>query len=205
MRAYGLMPSSGVLIKEFLLNALRIYWEILQQTETEATMSAYMKIDGIQGNVTASGLEKTIEITSAHFNVKRSMNTKPGAVADREGTKPSLSEFTITKQVDNASPYLFKDAAVGSTIPSVEIKFVNTGKDLAEYHNIILKDVLISGYELEHDERHNLGDKAANIKPLEKITFNYAHIEVKNTPFSKDHKAGSPVSTGYNLETAQAA
>lgn len=168
-------------------------------------MSAYMKIDGIDGNVSAKGLEKTIEVTSAHFCVKRNMNTKPGAVADREGTKPSLSEFTITKQVDSASPYLFKDAAVGTTIPTVEVKFVNTGKGLAEYHTITLKDVLVSGYELEHDERGQPDKESANRKPSEKVTFNYAHIEVKNTPFSKDHKAGSPVSTGYNLETAQAA
>lgn len=184
---------------------LCIKGEVLEITETEATMSAYMKIDGIDGNVTASGLEKTIELTSAHFNVKRNMNTKPGAVADREGTKPSVSEFTVTKQVDSASPYLFKDAAVGTTIPTVEVKFVNTGKTLAEYHTVILKNVLVSGYELQHDERGPSTEESANRKPSEKVTFNYSHIEVKSTPYSKDHKAGSPVSTGYNLETAQAA
>jgi type VI protein secretion system component Hcp len=70
---------------------------------------------------------------------------------------------------------------------------------------VTLQNVLISGYELDHDERTHSQEEGANRKPLEKVTFNYAHIEVKNTPYSKDHKAGSPVSTGYNLETAQAA
>lgn len=181
-----------------------------QLTDLEITMGAYMKIDGIDGNVTAKGLEKTIGIKTANFSVKRNMNTKPGAVADREGTKPSVSEMVVTKEVDAASPHLFGDATVGTTIPTVTISFVNTGKDLAEYHSVILKDVLVSGYELIHHqtEQHTSEEgakEASNQKPLERVSFNYANIEVKNTPYSKDHKAGSPVSVGYNLETAQAA
>ena len=170
-------------------------------------MSAYMKIDGIDGNVTAKGLEKTIELKSANFSVKRNMNTKPGATADREGTKPSVSEMVITKEVDSASPRLFGDATVGTTIPTVTISFVNTGKDLAEYHSVILKDVLVSGYELTHNDAASSASEGepTNAKPTERVSFNYTNIEVKNTPYSKDHKAGSPVSVGYNLETAQAA
>jgi type VI secretion system secreted protein Hcp len=166
-------------------------------------MSVYMKIDGLDGNVTAKGLEKTIEVISANFSVKRNMTSKPGAVMDREGTKPALSEFTVTKEVDSTSPKLFGNATVGTVIPSVTISFVNTGKDLSEYHSIIMKNVLVSGYELVHDAAHSVD--VNNTKPMERISFNYTNIEVKNTPHSKDHKAGSPVAVGYNLGTAQAA
>lgn len=167
-------------------------------------MSAYLKIDGIDGNVSAKGLEKTIELQSAAFSVKRNMNTKPGAVSDREGAKPMLSELVVTKKVDMASPHLFGQATVGSVIPEVNVRFVNTGKELSEYHNVILKNVLISGYEMVHNKTAD-EENDPEAKPLEKISFNYTNIEVKNTPFSKDHKAGSPVSVGYNLETASAA
>jgi type VI secretion system secreted protein Hcp len=165
-------------------------------------MSAYMKIDGLDGNVTAKGLEKTIEVISTNFSVKRNMTTKPGAVMDREGTKPSVSDISITKEVDKTSPKLFGYATVGTVIPSVTISWMNTGKDLSEFHSISMKDVLVSGYELIHDATNPDGTVS---KPVEKISFNCTQLEVKNTPHSEDHKAASPVAIGYNLKTAQAA
>ena len=164
-------------------------------------MTAYLKVNGnseLEGDITAAGLEKTTQLLSANFAVNRSMNTQAGNVGDREGTKPSISEFWITKKVDKISPYLVRDAAAGITIPSVEIKFVNTGKDLSVYHVIRLENVLISGYVLDH-----LHEEGSDTKPIETIKLNFTKIEVTNTPHSKDHKAGSPVTAGYDLETAQ--
>lgn len=159
-------------------------------------MSIYMKIQGIDGNVTAKGLEKYIELESCNFGLRRQMNTKPGSVTNREGTKPSVSEITIAKRVDNTSPQLFKEAAVGAAIPSVEIKFVNTGADLSEYHSITLNDVMVSAYDFSHIPEES--------KPLERIAFNFRKIETRYTPYDKNNKAGSPSATGYDLETAQA-
>jgi type VI secretion system secreted protein Hcp len=164
-------------------------------------MTAYMKVTGqstLDGDVTAKGLEKTTQLLSANFGIKRSMNTKPGSVGDREGTKPSVSEFTITKKVDKISPYLVRDAATGTTIPSIEFKFATTGKDLSVYHVVRLENVIVSGYTLDHVESD---DKDA--KPTETINFNFTKIEITNTPYGADHKAGSPVTAGYDLETAR--
>ena len=173
-------------------------------------MSVYMKIDGINGPVTAKGLENYIELEGCNFGIKRQMNTKPGSVTNREGTKPSVSEVTVTKRVDKTSPQLFKQAAVGSTIPSVEIKFVNTGADLSEFHNVVLNDVMISGYDFNHEPvtpapTTTNEDKTVpeETKPLEQIAFNFRKIETRHTPYDKDNKAGSPSATGYDLETAQ--
>jgi type VI secretion system secreted protein Hcp len=170
-------------------------------------MSAYMKIDGIDGTVTAKEFDKNIEIHSASFSVKRNMNTKPGAVADREGTKPSMGEVVITKNVDIASPNLFGGATAGSVIPTVKISFVNTGKDLSEYHSVTLSNVLISGYELVYadDKTTKDSEKDANAKPIERIALNYTKIEVRNTPYDKSHKSTGSASVGYDLETAHAA
>jgi type VI secretion system secreted protein Hcp len=169
-------------------------------------MSVYMKIQGIDGSVTAKGLEKYIELESCNFGIRRQMNTKPGSVTNREGTKPSVSEITITKRIDNTSPQLFKEAAVGAAIPSVEIKFVNTGADLSEYHNITLSDVMISAYDFSHSPiaESEGGVLPEEPKPLEKIAFNFRKIETRYTPYDKNNKAGSPSATGYDLETAQA-
>jgi type VI protein secretion system component Hcp len=130
------------------------------------------------------------------------MNTQSGNVGDREGTKPSITEFWISKKVDKISPYLVRDAAAGITIPSLEIKFANTGKDLSVYHVIRLENVLISGYTLDHiDTGSDSNEKDSKL--TETIKLNFTKIEVTNTPHSKDHKAGSPVTAGYDLETAR--
>ena len=161
-------------------------------------MTAYLKVNGnseLEGDITASGLEKTTQLLSASFGVRRRMNTQVGNVGDREGCKPSISQFVISKVVDKISPYLARDAASGITIPSLEIKFVNTGKDLSAYHVIRLENVLVSRYEIDH---------GAESKPIEHVKFNFTKFEITNTPYSKEHKAGAPVTTGYDLETAQA-
>jgi type VI secretion system Hcp family effector len=168
-------------------------------------MTAYLKVTGssaLEGDVTAKGLEKTIQLLSAGFSVTRNMNTRVGNVGDREGTKPSVSEFEITKKIDKTSPYFARDAASGTTIPSVQIIFVNTGKDLSTYCKIELKDVLVSHYAIRHTDA---GKDATteDSRPTENITLNFTQFTITHTPFGADHKAGSPVTAGYDLETAK--
>jgi type VI secretion system secreted protein Hcp len=168
-------------------------------------MTAYMKVTGqseLEGDITAAGLEKTTQLLSAGFSVSRSMNTCPGNVGDREGTKPSISEFEITKKVDKTSPYLARDAATGVTIAAIEIKFVNTGKDLSVYHVIRLENVLVSHYSIHHVDSLN-HTATTDSKPMETITLNFTKFEITHIPHSKDHKAGSPITAGYDLETAK--
>jgi type VI secretion system secreted protein Hcp len=167
-------------------------------------MSIYMKVTGqseLEGDVTAKGLEKTIQLLSAGFHITRHMNTQAGNVGDGEGRKPSVSEFEITKKVDKTSPYFARDAATGITIPIIEIKFANTGKDLSVYHIIRLENVLVSHYSIHHAASGNRTE--SDYKPMETITLNFTKFEVTNTPHNKDHKAGSPITAGYDLETAQ--
>lgn len=172
----------------------------------EDIMSIYMQIQGIDGNVTAQGLEKYIELESFDFQVKRKMNTQPGATSDREGSKPSLSEITVTKRVDKTTPLLFSEATVGATKPQAVIKFVNTGSSLQEYLVVTLSNVLVSGYELSDNVPgiNEDGTTPQKAKPFETITLNFDKIEVKYTPYDEKNKAGSPIPAGYDLKTAKA-
>jgi len=170
-------------------------------------MSVYLKFDDskLSGNVSAKGLQDFIELESFDFSAVRKMNTHPGVTADREGTKPSISEVVVTKRVDQTTPILFQEATTGTALASAEIKFVNTGKDLAEYLTVTLSNVIISRYELT--DAHLAGDKGdtQKEKPVEKIALNFDKVEVKFTPYDESHNAGSPVSAGYDLKTAAAA
>ncbi len=168
-------------------------------------MSIYLQIPGIDGDVTASGLQKHIEVESVDFDIRRHMNTQPGVVSDREGARPTVSEITLTKRTDKTTPHLFTEATTGTTKPQVTLKFVNTGKELSEYLTMTLSNVMISGYNLTDqgvkDNQDNPGQKP---KPRETVRLNFDKIEVKYTPYDAQHNAGSPIPAGYDLQTAQA-
>jgi len=168
--------------------------------------SIYMQIPGIQGNVTAEGLSGFIELESFDFNLARKMNTVPGAVTDREGSKPSISEIVITKRADKTTPLLFSEAATGTAKPQMTIKFVNTSSTLSTYLEFTLSNVMVSRYEISDNVPlpNEEGQVPHKRKPLETIAFNFTKIEVKYTPYDDQHKAGSPIPAGYDLETAKA-
>jgi len=73
------------------------------------TMAIYMNYNGkkIKGNVTATGYEDWIELDSIQFGVGRGISMEVGNMANREATRPSLSEVVVTKMMDNASGGLF--------------------------------------------------------------------------------------------------
>jgi len=159
-----------------------------------------MKMDGAEGNVTAKGYEKWIELSSLNFGVKRSINTKPGKVADRESTRPTVSEVTLTKEMDKSSPALFTEACVGKAKPKVEVHLCQTGENISPFMQYTLENVLVSNYSVNHSSDDN---QRKTGYPTETVTLNFDKIEMKYTPYDEQHKAQSPIPAGYDLNTAQ--
>ena len=166
-------------------------------------MTTYMKMDKIQGNVTAKGHENWIEINDLYFSVKRHINTEPGRVTDREGSRPSISEIIITKKMDKSSPLLFSESCVGKATTSVQIDICQTDDSLNPYTQLTLNNVIVSGYELSSMSQTNLQNDATQT-PMEKIALSYDKIELKYTPYGTDNKPQSPIPAGYDLKTAAA-
>lgn len=160
-------------------------------------MPIYIKINDIEGNITAKNHEKWIEVNSINFYVSRNITTKPGAISDREFTKPSLSEIEITKNIDKTSPLLFSEACVGK-VKNVNIDVCQTNETISAYMQYTLSNVIISHYSVlihSEDDKHLL--------PTEKIKLNFSKIEMKYIPYDEKHNAGSPIPAGYDLESAK--
>ncbi len=155
-------------------------------------MPIYMKFDGIDGNVTAKGHEKWIEVNSVQWGVGRGIGSPVGRDSNREASAPSISEVTTTKSTDETSPLFFQEACVGEG-KKVQFHFVRTSaSQLETYLEITLSNTLVSGYSTSSG-----GDL-----PTESLSFNFTKIEIKYTPFDKTHKAGKPVPAGYDMSTA---
>jgi type VI secretion system secreted protein Hcp len=150
----------------------------------------YLKIDGVDGIVTAKGHEKWIEADSFSFGVGRSAMIETGGGKERSVSKPSISEVTITKQLDLSSPKLFAETCVG-TGKKVLVHFVRSSEQLATYLEYELEDCLLTGYSVSGS---GSGD------PFETISMSFSKIMMKYTPFDKNNKAGNPVPAGYDIQ-----
>ena len=151
-----------------------------------------MNYEGINGEVTASGHEQWIDIDSYNWGATRGITAATGTNQNREATSVSINEFTITKLVDDATPYLFKEACIG-TGKEVRIVSTKTGDKLEDYIEYVLKDVMISGYHVNTDGE----------RPVETITLSFTKIEQSYTPFDDANNAKASVKNSYDLTTAQ--
>jgi len=157
-------------------------------------MSIYMKYEGVDGSVTAKGFEKWIELHSFQMGVGRNISMAVGNAANRVHGKPSMSEITVSKTMEDASAGLFKESLSGAKGKKVTIKVVESGATLKEYVTYELEDVFISGYSVSSG-----GDS-----PSESISLSFAKILVSFATADKNNKAGATPKVSYDLTTAAA-
>jgi type VI secretion system secreted protein Hcp len=159
-------------------------------------MPIYMKYDGIDGEITASGHEKWIEISSFQWGVGRGISTPTGSGGDRNTTAPTISEVTVTKPFDGSSVGLFQEVLTPGDAKKALLDFVRTDKDkLAVFLSLELDDVMISGYHVSSG-----GDG----QPQESLSLNFTKIIVTETGTDESGGAGQPTKVGYDLALAKA-
>lgn len=158
-------------------------------------MAIYIEYDGIKGNVTAEGFKGDIKVLNISFGVSRGISMQPGVMANREATRPTLSEITFSKLADCASTPLFKESVTGAAGKVVKIKFVQTGADaVITYMDYELQDCLVSGYSISADSE---GD------PVETISLSFAKLMVNYHDYDKANAGKSPQRVGYDLTVAK--
>jgi len=152
-------------------------------------MAIYMKIDGIKGKVTTKGHEDWIDVSSLQWGVGRAISSAVGTSADREASKPSISEVSVTKMMDTSSPLIFTEACVGKSKP-VQIHLCTTGSDQIDtYMEYELEDCMISGYSVSSG-----GDR-----PSESLSLSFTKMVMKFIPYNDAGKPESPIPAGYDM------
>jgi type VI secretion system secreted protein Hcp len=157
-------------------------------------MAIYMKYGSINGPITTEGYSKWIELDSFHFGVGRHIASAQRTEESREASEPTLSEITVTKNMDVSSPKLFIEGVASDLKNKVEIKFTTTKvKTVTDYLSYELSDVGLSNY--------GVSSSAEGI-PVETLTLNYTKIQMKFTSMGPG-VSGSPETVGYDLTKMQ--
>jgi type VI secretion system secreted protein Hcp len=152
-------------------------------------MPIFMHFDGIEGNATAKGYEKWIEVNSFQFGAGRGISTPTGGAANREASAASVSEVTVTKAMDKASPKLFEASLIGDKGKTVKIAMVRTGKELKELCAYKFESTLVSGYSVSSG-----GDS-----PSESLSLNFVKFEYSYTGSDVTGEDGAKMKVGFDI------
>jgi type VI secretion system secreted protein Hcp len=158
-------------------------------------MPIYMNYNSlaIKGDVTATGWENWIEVSSFQFGVGRGIASPTGGSADRESSAPSVSEITITKDQDTSTGPMLTAALQGEGV-TVIIDFVKTSQgQLAKYMEYTLTNTLISGFSTSSG-----GDRLT-----ESVSLNFTKIQVDPTTIDATGAISNANPVTYDIGLAQ--
>ena len=158
-------------------------------------MAIYMKVPGVDGNVTAEGFAKWINLDSLQFGTGRAISMEVGNLSNREATKPNISEITVSKETDGASSGLLNESLVGAKGKKIELVVVKTGaKAVEEVLRYTLGDALISAFSMS---------SGAEGMPHESISVSFGHLEVSFTAHKDTGDVANVERVAYDLATAK--
>ncbi len=159
-------------------------------------MSIDMKYPGIAGggsDANHHGWLPVMELTWA--GARRRITSAPSTRGDRESANAELSELTVTRVMDRATPALVLEACCGRG-KEVMIRAGKTGDGSGTevYLEYVLSSCLIRNYEVTASTRHGN-------RPMERLTLSFTKFSMRYTPYDSDGKALAPLSVGFDTAT----
>ncbi len=155
----------------------------------------FIKFDNIKGSATAKAYEGWSVVQFLDVAIQRNINTQPGKVTNREGQSPIFSGISLSKDTDDATNALLKSVCTGAIIAKVEIHVCATGQTLEPYEKYVLHNVLIA-------KLHKASMQASH--PTELLRLDFTKIEHTFLGKNADSSRRSPLTSGYDLKSAQA-
>lgn len=157
-------------------------------------MAIFLKYGDLKGEVTATTHKEWIEVHSVQWGVGRGISAGVGGASKREASAPSVSEVTITKSFDGASPLLLKEA-LGGKAAVVKLDLTQTddkGSHIA-YQKYILTNTLVSGYSISSG-----GDR-----PSESLSLNFTKVDSEYLKVDDKFKSTTTGHVIYDLSEAK--
>ncbi len=156
--------------------------------------SWYLKIDGIEGESSASGHKGEIDISAWSWGVSATGQNQQGGGG---AGKAEFQDFHFVTAISKASPALFLACATGTHIKTASLSGVRgAGKVKATpFLQYKLSDVTVSSVDWSED-----GGEA----PAEQFSLSYGKFEVIYTPQSPSGQTQPPVRAGYDLKLNKA-
>ena len=145
---------------------------------------AYLKIENVDGEVTAKGMEKTVEIYSFSFGASNPTSVSSSGGAGMSAGKVSLSSFNFMKKLDKSSAPLFQACCTGKHFPKATLSLRKAGGDAGQgvFLEYVLTQVFVDSIQWS-------GSTGGDDTPTESVSFSFSKIET--TYFTVDAKGSA--------------
>jgi len=158
-------------------------------------MAIFMKFgDKAKGDVDTSQYKGWINVHSFQFGSGRGIGSATSSGGNRQGSHASVSEITVSKNLDPSSLALWRDSLDGKLATTVDFSFTRADQDNSEYLHVTLWDTGVSGWSMSSG-----GDR-----PSESVSLNFAKIELKDIAQNPDGTAASNNAVTYDLAAQKA-
>jgi type VI secretion system secreted protein Hcp len=158
----------------------------------------YLQLDGIKGESADSKHDAWIECTSINWSIHQPKSATASTGGGHTAERAELSEISISKLVDLASPMLAQTCASGRTIPKARLEMMRADgqSEPIKYFEIELENVLIG---------HVAPSFNAGPFPSENLGLKFSKIRWKYTQQKIGGGSSGNTSGGWNLATNRVA
>jgi len=141
----------------------------------------FLKLDGIDGESVDEKHKNEISVLS--FSWGGSQTTSVAGSGGSGAGKVNLSDFSIMKHYDKASPKVFKAMCAGTHIKTGTLTAVKAGGDGKPFMKIDFKELFVTSHQVS----------ASSEVPTESVSFSYNEIKVE---YSTQNEQGILTTTG---------
>lgn len=161
-----------------------------------AATDFYLKIDGVDGESAAKGVEKWIRLESFSFGVS---NSGDGGRGGGGGAgKSDFSDVSVMKLVDKSSPILMLKCAKGDHISKAQLVARKAGGNQEVYFDVTLDNVFVSSVQQS-------GATGSDVRPSESVSLNFSKIKMVYSEQDDKGTVGKPTEFAYDLKAAASA
>jgi type VI secretion system secreted protein Hcp len=157
-------------------------------------IDVYLQIEGIKGESADAKHKDWIECTSVNWNITQPKSATSSTGGGHTAERCELSEISISKLADLASPVLAQTCASGRTIPKAKLEFMRADGqgEPVKYYEIELENVLIGHVA------PGIGDGSFL---TENIGLKFSKVKWKYTQQKISGGAGGNTAGGWDLAT----
>jgi type VI protein secretion system component Hcp len=158
-------------------------------------MSVFLYIEGVPGEVSDANFTGWLDTRGWSWGTKRNITSNTSTQGDRESANAIITDLTIRRRMDKATPKLFIEACCGTgkKIKLVQTK-TGTGNGADVFIEYTFHNALISNYQIEANTK-------SPTRPYEEITISFIELDVKYTQYDEDGNPEAPVAVGFNTAT----
>jgi type VI secretion system secreted protein Hcp len=106
----------------------------------------YLQIDGIKGESSDSAHQGWIECQSVNWSLHQPKSATGSTAGGHTAERSELSDVSLQKIADLASPILAQHCAMGKTIPKAKLEFMRADGNgtRIKYYEVELENVLVA-------------------------------------------------------------